>query len=104
MQDSSSRVRLDRQNDALRSLENHAGGIEDEVVAIEEEARYRAQVRRGALWGGLVGFALGLMPLVLSTLLGAVAGAVVTRATRLRIDRVSGPRIHFARRMDRTNR
>jgi uncharacterized membrane protein len=103
MQDSSSRVRLgrsDHQDDAFRSIENHDGAVgdnEDEVT--EVDTIYRAQVRRGALWGGLAGFAFGLMPLLASTILGAIAGAMITRASRLRIDRVSAPRIHFARRM-----
>lgn len=99
MQDSSSRVRLgrpERSEDALRSLETET--VEEEVTVTEDEVIYRAQVRRGALMGGLVGFAFGLVPLLASTIVGAIAGALITRASRLRIDKVSAPRIHFARR------
>ena len=104
MQDSSSRVRLgrpEREADTVRSLEDHAGTVEQEqeVTVTEDETIYRAQVRRGAIWGALVGFVFGLVPLIASTLIGAIAGAVITRASRLRIDKVSAPRIHFARRM-----
>lgn len=102
MQDSSSRVRLgrpERTEDAFRSLENHAGDLEEDVTVTEADTIYRAQVRRGALWGAMVGFVFGLVPLLASTIIGAIAGAVIMRASRLRIDKVSAPRIHFARRM-----
>jgi uncharacterized membrane protein len=101
MQDSSSRVRLgrpERSEDALRGLENHAATVDEEVTVTEDETIYRAQVRRGAMWGAMVGFVFGLVPLLASTIIGAIAGAVITRASRMRIDKVSAPRIHFARR------
>jgi hypothetical protein len=57
----------------------------------------RELVRRGAARGAFVGFLLGLMPLVASTLLGAAAGGVLAGASRLRFEKGSPPRFRFAR-------
>jgi hypothetical protein len=98
MQDSSARARIDRQADSFRPLEEDS--YDEDAQLAEAEKVWRSQVRRGALWGAGAGFIFGLMPLVALTLLGAITGGLISRATHMRIDRVSAPRIHFARRMN----
>ena len=96
MQDSSSRVRLEPETEPYRALDD--GGLEEESHIEEMERAYRLQVRRGVARGAAAGFVVGLMPLMTMTLLGAIAGAMISRASRLRIQKVSGPRIQFVRR------
>jgi hypothetical protein len=55
------------------------------------------RIRRGAVRGAGVGFILGLAPLMASTVMGAGIGAVLARASELRLEG-SAPRIRFARR------
>jgi hypothetical protein len=54
-------------------------------------------VRRGVARGALAGFMLGLIPLLGSTLIAAAAGGMIAKATLIRIDRGTAPRLRFAR-------
>jgi hypothetical protein len=56
------------------------------------------RVRRGAMWGASIGFLLGLVPLLASTLMAAGIGAMLARASEMRIEGGSAPRIRFAKR------
>ena len=94
MQDST-RVQPERP-DSFRQIDD--SDIMDESDLEEVDRAYRLQIRRGMARGAAAGFVLGLMPLTMMTILGAFAGTMITRASRLRIERVSGPRIQFVRR------
>jgi hypothetical protein len=52
------------------------------------------RVRRGAIWGGMLGFVLGLIPLFGSTIVFAIAGAVLARSA-IRLEGGSAPRLRF---------
>ena len=54
------------------------------------------RVRRGAMWGASIGFLLGLVPLLASTLMAAGIGALLARASEMRLEGGSAPRIRFA--------
>ena len=54
-------------------------------------------VRRGALWGACVGFLLGLVPLLASTLIAAAAGGLIAKASELRLEKGTAPRLRFAK-------
>ena len=58
-------------------------------------AEQHGLVRRGMLWGASAGFLFGLMPLVASTLFGAIAGATVAKLSHAKFDKGSAPRIYF---------
>jgi uncharacterized membrane protein len=51
------------------------------------------RLRRGAMWGAGVGFLLGIIPLLISTIISAIAGALLAKASELRIERGALPRI-----------
>ena len=53
------------------------------------------RVRRGAMLGASIGFLLGLVPLLASTLMAAGIGAMLARASEMRIEGGSAPRIRF---------
>jgi hypothetical protein len=53
------------------------------------------RVRRGAVLGASIGFLLGLVPLLASTLMAAGIGAMLARASEMRIEGGSAPRIRF---------
>jgi hypothetical protein len=53
------------------------------------------RVRRGAVWGASIGFLLGLVPLLASTLMAAGIGALLARASEVRIEGGTAPRIRF---------
>ena len=55
-------------------------------------------VRRGALWGAGAGFLIGLVPLVASTIMAAALGGMLAKASELRIERGTAPRLRFAKR------
>jgi hypothetical protein len=55
-------------------------------------------VRKGAMWGAGAGFVLGLVPLLASTLLGAAAGGLMAKASEIRLERGTAPRLRFAKR------
>ena len=55
-------------------------------------------VRKGATWGALAGLLVGATSLVASILVGAGVGALLGKASQLRVDKGSAPRIHFAER------
>jgi hypothetical protein len=49
------------------------------------------------MWGALFGFMLGLIPLFMSTILAAAAGALLAKGSQLRIQAGSPVRIHSVR-------
>jgi hypothetical protein len=53
------------------------------------------RVRKGAIWGASIGFLLGLVPLLASTLMAAGIGALLARASEMRIEGGAAPRIRF---------
>jgi hypothetical protein len=55
-------------------------------------------VRRGAVMGACAGFLIGLIPLLASTILAAAAGGIIAKATELRFEKGSPPRLRFPRR------
>ena len=55
-------------------------------------------VRKGAVWGAGVGLVLGLAPMITSILVAAGAGALVAKASEIRLEGGSAPRLHFAKR------
>ena len=55
-------------------------------------------VRKGATWGALVGLFMGVTALVASVVVAAGVGALLGKASQLRLDKGSAPRIHFAER------
>jgi len=55
-------------------------------------------VRKGATWGALAGLLVGVATLVGSILVGAGVGALLGKASQLRVDKGSPPRIHFVER------
>ena len=55
-------------------------------------------VRKGATWGALVGLLMGVTTLVASVMVAAAVGALLGKASQLRLDKGSAPRIHFAER------
>jgi hypothetical protein len=55
----------------------------------------RNHIRKGALWGAGFGFMLGLIPLLVSTIMAAGAGALIAKASELRIQGGSPPRLRF---------
>jgi uncharacterized membrane protein len=59
-------------------------------------ANHQAMVRRTAVRGAFAGFLFGLIPLMASIGMGAMAGAVIAKASQVRIDRGRPPSIHFA--------
>ena len=59
-----------------------------------QEARL---IRRGVKRGAMAGFLLGLVPLTAMTLMAAVAGGLIAKATLLRIEKGTAPRLRFAR-------
>jgi uncharacterized membrane protein len=61
---------------------------------VEEAAN---AMRKGAARGAVVGFLLGMVPLVTSTIVGAGAGALVAKASQIRIEKGSAPRIRFGK-------
>jgi hypothetical protein len=77
------------------------GVIFDEQVALDGQHAsvvHRHVVRKGALWGAGLGLILGLAPLLTSILIAAGAGALIGKASELRIEGASPPRLRFARR------
>jgi hypothetical protein len=54
-----------------------------------------SRMRRGAIWGACLGFLVGLIPLLASTIVFTIAGALLARASEMRIEAGSAPRIHF---------
>jgi predicted lipid-binding transport protein (Tim44 family) len=105
MQEANSSVRLARQNrmnpqtDPGRSetISPETDMSEQaEQAALEQPARQHP-VMKGAMIGALAGFAMGLVPLLASTLIAAGAGALIAKATEFRVEG-SAPRIRFDRR------
>ena len=98
MQNSSSSVRVARDprpEDAYRNpYEEQGSEIED--TKSSGESQYRRRAQRGVLYGAGLGFMLGMVPLIMSTLMGAIAGLLIAKASRIRVDRVNPPSIHFA--------
>jgi hypothetical protein len=64
-------------------------------------ARRSDRVRRGALWGAGFGFLMGLAPLTASIIMGTLTGALLAKASELRVEGGSPPRIHFAQRAEK---
>jgi uncharacterized membrane protein len=62
--------------------------------ATKHEVSY---TRRGAMWGAMFGFMIGLIPLFMSTILAAAAGALLAKGSQLRIQAGSPVRIHSVR-------
>jgi hypothetical protein len=54
-------------------------------------------VRKGAFWGACAGFLIGLVPLLASTVIGAGTGALMAKASQLRIQGGTAPRLRFAK-------
>jgi hypothetical protein len=98
MQNSSSSVRVTREprpEDTYRNpYDNQDSQVED--TKSPDESLYRRRAQRGALYGAGLGFMLGMVPLIMSTMMGAIAGLVIAKASRIRVDRVNPPSIHFA--------
>ena len=57
-------------------------------------------VRRGAIKGAGVGFLFGLLPLVASTVAAAAAGGLLAKASELRLEKGSPPRLRFSKPRD----
>jgi hypothetical protein len=55
------------------------------------------RVRRGAAYGAGVGFLVGLVPLLASTIIAAAVGGLIAKGSELRVERGSAPRLHFAK-------
>jgi hypothetical protein len=77
-----------------------AGQLSGMVIVDQPEtpaaaASGRSAVRRGANIGARFGLVVGLMTLAVAVIAGAGMGALVGKATQLRIDRGSAPRVHF---------
>jgi uncharacterized membrane protein len=51
------------------------------------------RMRRGAIWGAGLGFLFGLFPLLVSTIISAIAGALLAKALEMRIEPGALPRI-----------
>jgi hypothetical protein len=98
MQNSSSSVRVARDPRPEDAYRNPYEGQESEVEGTKspDELLYRRRARRGALYGAGLGFMVGMIPLIMSTMMGAVAGLMIAKASRIRVDRVNPPSIHFA--------
>ena len=98
MQNSSSSVRVARdprpEDTYQTSYEELDSEIED--ATSPDDALYRRRTQRGALYGAGLGFMFGMIPLVMSTMMGAIAGLLIAKASRIRVDRVNPPSIHFA--------
>jgi hypothetical protein len=56
------------------------------------------RMRRGAAYGAGVGFLVGLVPLLASTVIAAAIGGLLAKASELRVERGTAPRLHFAKR------
>jgi len=98
MQNSSSSVRVardPRQEDAYRTPYEEMDR-EIESTASPDDMVYRRRAQRGVLYGAGLGFMFGMVPLIMSTMMGAIAGLVIAKASRIRVDRVNPPSIHFA--------
>ena len=68
-------------------------GVDPESITSAHHA-----VRTGATWGALAGFLVGVTSLMASILVGAGVGALLGKASQLRLDKGSPPRIHFGER------
>jgi hypothetical protein len=64
-------------------------------VVPSRRTRELHRVRRGAMRGACAGFLFGLVPLVGSILIGAAAGGIIAKASELRIEKGSAPRLRF---------
>jgi hypothetical protein len=53
------------------------------------------KVRRGAILGAGVGFLVGLIPLVISTVAAAAAGSLIAKASQARFNKGTAPRLRF---------
>ena len=98
MQNSSSSVRVARDprpEDAYRTAYEEQDS-EIEGAKSVDESLYRRRAQRGALYGAGLGFMFGMVPLIMSTMMGAIAGLLIAKASRIRVDRVNPPSIHFA--------
>jgi hypothetical protein len=62
---------------------------------IGEQAKTSHPIRKGAVWGALAGLLLGTTALLASVVVGAGVGALVGKASQLRIEKGSAPRIRF---------
>ena len=68
-------------------------GVDAESITSAHHA-----VRKGATWGALAGLLLGVTTLTASIIVGAGVGALFGKASQLRLDKGSAPRIHFVNR------
>jgi hypothetical protein len=105
MQESSSGVGVLDDESVYRGEMRQTGfvGAERRRDAISpDEAREREQAgsltKRAAIWGAGAGFLFGLVPLIASTLIGASAGVLIAKASRLRVERVTPPSVRLGRR------
>src|SRR5688500_4150519 len=80
--------------DSIARERDHAEAPEMINAAGKDDMSY---IRKGALWGAMAGFVVGLVPLLTSTLLAATAGALIAKASHLRIQASSPVRIHSIR-------
>jgi hypothetical protein len=55
-------------------------------------------VARGAMYGALVGFVLGIIPMLASVFTAAGAGMLIVKASQVRIEGGSAPRLRFGKK------
>jgi len=83
--------------------ESDSSNERDSLPAVAYEAKLDSEssrsahhpVRKGATWGALAGLLVGVTTLMASIIVGAGVGALFGKASQLRLDKGSAPRIHF---------
>jgi len=95
--DSSAQHEFEKLAEAVSKGELRGVVLSDEASATDESppTTPRNVVRRGAVWGARAGFLLGTISLLAFVIIGAVADAVIAKASKLRIEKGSAPRIRF---------
>ncbi|HEX5139919.1 MAG TPA: hypothetical protein VFX19_03180 [Dehalococcoidia bacterium] len=88
--DSAARENFERLISAVSS-----GEVRGRVLDVPVSSDDDHLVRRWAMWGGLAGFAAGLVPLLVSTILAAGLGALLAKASEVRLERGTAPRLRW---------
>ena len=93
----------DRTSEVGASGQLRAMDSSDEMLPGEDSVakRRRGAVRRGAVYGGWIGVLFGAAALLASVIIGVAVGALIGKATELRIEKGSAPRIHFSKAAER---